>query len=130
MNTLRQTISTLFEAPMQGMSFVAYFQYINTNGKITARSLMEIVCILATYAEEQERINEKNEANFKEIESILAKLIDKKLDEKVDEKPIQEDPMSKAINEAYGYNCATCGKTLSTKLALAGHSRSHKKTVV
>lgn len=91
MNTLRQTISNLFEAPMQNMNFVSYFQYINTNGKITARSLMEIVCILATYVEEQEKINEKNEANFKDIETILAKLVDKKLDEKVVNESLDTD---------------------------------------
>jgi len=27
-----------------------------------------------------------------------------------------------------GFPCETCGKVLSTKLALAGHSRSHKET--
>ena len=29
--------------------------------------------------------------------------------------------------EIQGFQCETCGKVLQTRLALAGHSRSHKK---
>lgn len=128
MNDLRLTISNLFETPIQNMTYVAYFQFVNSSGKITARSLMDLVTILLTHAEEQERKMNQYDQNFVDIEEILAKLVDNKVVEKVDEPPPvpREDATTKATNEAFGFNCATCGKTLSTKLALAGHSRSHK----
>ncbi len=34
------------------------------------------------------------------------------------------------IESPVGFSCETCGKVLSTRLALAGHSRSHKKMEV
>ena len=41
---------------------------------------------------------------------------------KVSEPPLTEPQKG----ESSGFPCETCGKVLSTRLALAGHSRSHK----
>ncbi len=35
-------------------------------------------------------------------------------------------PTESQQGESIGFPCETCGKVLSTRLALAGHSRSHK----
>lgn len=64
---------------MGRMSFVSYFSYVNTTGKITARSIMEVCVVLLEFADQQEKKNEQFEANFKEIENILKKLVDKKV---------------------------------------------------
>lgn len=79
MNSLRVAIGNLFESPMGKMSYISYFQYINTGGKLTARSLMETCTIILTYMEDQEKKLQQYEANFKEIETILSKLVDKKV---------------------------------------------------
>jgi len=42
--------------------------------------------------------------------------------QKVSEPPLTEPQQGESV----GFPCETCGKVLSTKLALAGHSRSHK----
>ncbi len=40
---------------------------------------------------------------------------------------VSEPPLTKPQQEkSTGFPCETCGKVLSTRLALAGHSRSHK----
>lgn len=62
---------------MSRMNFPAYFQYVNTAGKVSARSLMEIEAVILTILEEQEKINLQNEENFKQIFEILAKLVKK-----------------------------------------------------
>lgn len=75
MNDLRQIIGSLFEAPMGNKSFVSYFKYADEGGKITARTLREVCTVILTFLEEQEKKNQQNEANFKEIEAILTKLV-------------------------------------------------------
>ena len=43
-------------------------------------------------------------------------------------KPSSELPLTEPQKgESTGFPCETCGKVLSTRLALAGHSRSHKE---
>lgn len=78
MNTIKQAVSELFGSPMQNMSYVSYFRYVNEAGKITAKSLLELVTICLTYMDEQEKKNAQYEENFKEIEKILQKLVDDK----------------------------------------------------
>lgn len=129
MNAIRISVGNLFEAPVQNMSFVSYLAYVNTNGKITPRSLMDLITILLIHVEEQEKINEENKANFKDIEAILSKLVDKKLGNKVDEKE-EELSMPHADQLHPGFICDQCGKGVKTRLALAGHSRSHKSAKV
>lgn len=101
------------------MTFVAYFNYLNTAGKITAKSLLDTQVVVLSYVEELEKKNEEYEANFKEIESILTKLVEKKVDVDID------SPVSKEA-----FPCPICGKVLSSNLALAGHSRTHKSPKV
>lgn len=115
MNSIRISIGTYFQAPMQNMTFAEYFAYINTAGKISARSLMDMVVALATYTEAQEKKNEQYEANFKEIADVLAKLVDKKVE--MPTTPSSSNPK---------FSCPVCDKEVSTKLALSGHMRSHK----
>jgi hypothetical protein len=62
------------------MSFVAYFQYLNGAGKITARSQMDMTIIMLTFLEEYQKKNELYEDNFKEIQEILTKLVEKNKD--------------------------------------------------
>ena len=40
--------------------------------------------------------------------------------------PKVEPPPTEPESEPVGFTCETCGKVVSTKLALAGHKRSHK----
>lgn len=83
MNKLRQVLGEFMGSPMQNMSYVEYFQYVNQAGKITQRSTLDLLTILYTYAEEQEKINERYEAQFTQIAGILEKLVDKKLEKSV-----------------------------------------------
>ena len=44
---------------------------------------------------------------------------------------LERPPLTKPQFESpSGFSCETCGKVLSTRLALAGHSRSHKNMEV
>ena len=38
-------------------------------------------------------------------------------------------PQSVVLSTQEGFTCQDCGKVLSTKLALAGHSRTHKNKI-
>lgn len=62
MKQVREVVSIIFDAPMRDMTYVEYFGYINTGGKITARSLLDLATVLFTFVEEQEKINAKNQA--------------------------------------------------------------------
>jgi hypothetical protein len=72
---IRVIIGEVFKSPMSHMNYPQYFQYINTTGKITARSLMEVEAVILTFLEEQEKVNLQNEENFKQIFEILAKIV-------------------------------------------------------
>jgi len=143
MNSIRIIIGNVFSSEMGNMSFVRYFNYINEAGKVTARSLMNVVTVLLTFAEEQERKNEEYDNNFKEIEKILTKLTSEKLAKPaiVKEKEIagpieptllttsKEIKIDPVVNE--GFICKVCSKTCASKLGLISHSRSHSsKNVV
>lgn len=148
MNTVRIILGEYFQSPMGTMNFPAYFNYVNTAGKITARSSMDILIVICTALEEQEKINAQNEEDKKQIFEILAKLVKAEVPEKVEESisepsgSIQEqkfegleqlpaDSWKTSIHPdgtaaPAPFICPICKKGLSTKLALAGHSRSHK----
>ena len=146
-NKIREAVGTIFSTPMQTMSFPAFFAYLNEGGKITARSLMDMMAVTLTYCEEQEKKIEEYDANFKNIEEILEKLVDKKTATVIvaNDAPLEtfessittsgpgvttitleEAPIPQPITEIAGFNCPVCNKELKTKLALSGHSRSHK----
>ncbi len=39
-------------------------------------------------------------------------------------------PLTETQGEAEGFKCETCGKVLKTRLALAGHNRSHNTKTI
>ena len=126
--TIRIILGEYFQSPMSNMNFPAYINYVNTAGKITARSTMDLSTIILAAIEEQEKINEQNEQNFIQIFEILAKLVNPPIVGQP-QAPKVETPIEnpKLDNETIGkWVCDNCGKVLSTKLALAGHSRSHQ----
>ena len=116
--TIRESLTLAFGTPIQNMSFPAYFAYLNTGGKITQRSLMDILTVLCEQLDERQKTEELYNQNFKDIEVILVKLVKK-------EQPTNDIASSPTPPEVYQFTCATCNKPLKTKLALAGHSRSH-----
>lgn len=155
MNSLRLTLSELYQAPVQSMSWVAYFQYLNSVGKITARSQMDLSVILLTHLEELQKKNEQYEDNFKEIQEILTKLVEKnkskddivhelqealkvfpKLPPTPETVPNPYPPNTVAANydprptvPATGkmYSCKFCPESFPDPLALGRHSKIHKK---
>lgn len=88
--------------PMDGMNYVEYLQRANTAGKVTSRSILEVLMIVCTALEEQEARNVQNEANFAQIEEILKKLIAKNgtptsplgqsVPEKIEKHPVESMP--------------------------------------
>lgn len=128
MNPVREIIGNVFQSPMQNMSFVAYFSYVNESGKITARSVMDTQAVVLTILEAQEKKNAEFEANFKEIEAILQKLVGKKVEEVV--KPIEPPiELKQEVIPEKPFVCPECGKSFKVKVALAGHQRSHKASI-
>lgn len=115
------------------MSFPAYFNYLNEAGKITARSTIDTVTIMLTFIEEQEKVNEQNKQDFKEIEKILTKLAEKKVEEYKTDAPVVDETVDteefekapESINPTF--SCPTCGKEVKSELGLKGHMRSHKE---
>lgn len=141
MNNIRIELGDLFGAPVQEMNFASYMQYINAAGKITARSLMDITTILLAKVEDQEQQLARYEANFKEIEEILGKMVDKKVDNKIDidlsdykvdgaiprvvEEKVQEAEKVNLTN-LEDFTCPVCDRKNKSKLGLISHQRIHK----
>lgn len=152
MQKVRTVVGDLFSAPMGNMNFVSYFQYVNTSGKITAKSLLDLSTALFIFAEEQEAKNEQYEANFKEIQEILVKLVEERKMPKFaptatlgntatytgtttmtgadpssnivgNVPPIAESPVGGPLQP---FQCHVCGKQLKNAGGLTGHLRSHK----
>lgn len=121
---IREALTLAFGTPIQNMGFPAYFSYLNTGGKITQRSLMDILVVLCEQLDEQQKTLEAYKQNFKDIEAILTKLVEKKEYKAPQFEPLTYKGVPEIADETF--ICATCNKPLSTKLALAGHSRSHK----
>src|SRR5690242_2732536 len=96
MNNIRQVIGIIFKAPMQNMTFVQYFSYLNEGGKLTSRAVQDVLTVLAIFAEEQEKRNEQYEQNFKDIQEVLEKLVNKApvrpIQEPIETKPEPEIP--------------------------------------
>lgn len=133
MNKIRHTVEALFASPIQDMTFVSYMSYINSSGKITAKSILDLCIVALVHLEEQEKKNEQYEANFKEIESIFSKLLaekDKKeivSTESLNTQEFEGISLSKYDDTVEAtFRCDVCSKEVKTKLALAGHMRSHK----
>lgn len=132
MNTIKKAIGSLFGLPVQDMSFPSYFQYVNERGKITARSLLDMMTIVLTELDEQEKRNAQYEESFKEIENILEKIVtggNNIVITKVEDIP-EFLSASHKIVEVETYTCDTCRKGFTTKIALSGHKRSHKKVEI
>jgi hypothetical protein len=144
---LRELVGSYYGAAMQGMSYPAYFNYLNTGGKITARSLMDTQALILTFLEDQEAKNEQIEQNFKDIREVLEKLVDKKVDNKVDKAVTDidltdykvEDPAMHTATpdkpldiEEYAkdptFSCPECGKEAKTKAGLLAHQRGAHKS--
>ena len=142
--TIRIILGEYFQSPMSNMNFPAYFNYVNTAGKITARSTMDLITILSTALEEQEKINVENEENFKTIFEILTKLV--KQDANLTKEPISEpsspeekeleDALPKSIKKTPEFKltpnslkCGVCGKVCKNKFGYNGHMTSHQSKV-
>src|SRR3990167_2116788 len=53
--TIRDSLSRHFGTPMQAMGFPQYLSYLNSAGKITQRSLLELLIILCEQVEAEEK---------------------------------------------------------------------------
>lgn len=126
MNLIRIVVGDLFQSPMARMSYPAYLNYVNTSGKITARSLMDLHTIVLTFLEEQEKVNLQNEENFKTIFEILAKLV-KDMPNKVEEPISTPSQAPQAVEKQLNpLECKVCGKVLKNTFGYKGHIRSHQ----
>lgn len=123
MNKIRLIVGELFQSPMGNMGFPAYFSYINTAGKITAKSTMDIETVLLAVLEEQEKINQQNEDNFKQIFEILAKMIKQP---EVTETTTKFDPPIETFDPDHIWQCPIDKKEFKNEFGLKGHMRSHK----
>ena len=83
MNSIRIAIGELFQSSMSTMNFPSYIAYVNTSGKITSRSMMDLDTVILTFLEAQEKINQQNEENFVQIFEVLAELVKEKTPYKV-----------------------------------------------
>lgn len=137
MSKLRELIGSYYGAAMQGMSYPAYFNYLNTGGKITARSLMDTQALILTFLEEQETKNEQIVQNFIDIKFVLEKLVDKKLDNKVDikeleevvgDRPVYEESIEIPVPVDVVYSCPECGKEAKSQAGLLAHQRGAHKS--
>ena len=115
---------------MQNMSYISYFKYVNEGGKITARTLIDLCTVIFSYLEEQEKKNEQYEANFKEIEQILTKLVGEKtkLPQSIADKPLDIKEFENTDPNVCDF--PNCGKSFTKSIALLGHKRSHTKQTV
>lgn len=123
MNKIRVVIGGYFQSPMSNMNFPAYMNYVNTAGKITARSTMDLATIMFTVLEEQEKINEQNEENFKQIFEILAKLVNPDVSQKIEQPILEPSSPLQAQKTPEIFKCEICGQQFGYNLTLAGHLR-------
>lgn len=130
MNKLRTILAEYFKSSPQDMSYVRYFKYLNETGKITDRSLMECICIILTFLDEQESKNKQYEDNFVEIAQILNKLVNKR-DAMVESQPkenVQTPSLdTKEFEPSGSLTCQLCKREFKSKLGLYSHSRTHLK---
>lgn len=99
---------------------------------------MDIITILLTVVEEQEKQLISNEQKFKDIEAVLLKLVEKKVGDKKENKNdftsleikggYEVDGKHVIDEEAKGHICIECGKKAASKAGLASHARSAHKT--
>lgn len=133
MNSLRVAVETLFGSKMQGMSYIAYLAYVNEMGKITAKSMLELLTVSLTYIEEMEKKQAVYEQNFKDIEAILGKLVDKKVEQPVVavevDKAIDLTQFEKPTPIVSELTCPACKKEFKSKAGLISHSQTHKEVV-
>lgn len=87
--------------------------------------MLELDTVILTLLENQEKINQQNEENFKQIFEILAKLVgDKQTDEpKVDELKLSDNTIFADPNPL---QCKVCDKVCASEFGLKAHARSHK----
>ncbi len=125
MQKIKDIVGTLFQSPVGNQSFPTYLSYINTAGKVTARSMLDIEAVLLTFAQEQEKKNEEVDEKFKQIFEILSKIVDEKQSKTADsqETVVMEAPDIAPENE---FTCKICRKSFKSSLGLMGHSRTHK----
>lgn len=144
MNSIRIIVGEVFQSPMSDMNFPAYISYVNTAGKVSPRSMLELEAVMLVILEQQEKINQQNEENFKQIFEILAKLttefkriVEQPVQVPTDEavfigqlkKQFEKDQAEKkeSVPTDKPLICPECKKEFGTNLALMGHQRSHKK---
>lgn len=136
MNPIRTIISEYFQAPMQQMSFPAYFQYSAINQKMTERIRQDLLIVLLSAVDEMEKTHRHYEDNFREIEEILTKLVQKQQQKEasVEElkaalqvlpKIAQTQAVSGDTTHVGPYICSVCQKSFTHKIALIAHSRIH-----
>lgn len=139
MNNARTILSDLYQSQVHPKeTIVNYFYRLNEAGKINGdkKSIVDIPAVLFTLVEEMEKKIEVYDANFKEIESILSKLVDKKMSDKpvagfrqveYNTNDIDRDLLIKeGETEENTLKCPICKKVAKSKLGLQSHKRSHK----
>lgn len=158
MNKARTILESLYQSQVHPKeTIVNYFYRLNEAGKINGdkKSIVDIPAVLFTLVEEMEKKIEVYDANFKEIESILGKLVDEKLSNKpsgfqkleykgeniVDGKTLsigkekenpavhlQEFTIQDNKTKELTFVCVQegCGRTFKSKAGLESHKRSHK----
>lgn len=120
MKSTKELVGDLFGAPVQNMTYPHYLQYMNEQGKITARSIMDLCSVLLTKIEEYEH-------NFEQIEQILGKLVDQKIEKVPDMLP--PDPLNvQNENSTSIFPCDQCDKILTTQSGLVNHKRIKHQT--
>lgn len=156
--TIREGLSLQFGVPIQNMTFMGYLSYLNSNGKISQRSLLDLLILICEQVENQEKREAQYIQNFKDIEDILKGLVSAsqmtlKIPESDEMPPVSfkdvipdivakveyenkpsvigdidgaQGEVEVTNEEAKTFPCDKCDKVLKSKIALLGHSRSHK----
>ena len=122
MTSIRQDVEDLFSVAIGELDFPVYFQKIYELGKISStRRLSDLSVIILNKLEAMEKREQEVAQNFKEIESILSRLIEQKnATPKVEPiTPVEEPDRSL-------FTCDVCDKVSANAAGLAAHKRSHK----
>lgn len=147
---LRDKLSNYFGLKMGSMTYSQYLSYLNTNGKIEPRSILEILMMICEDIDEKDGPQVKStyiphfnaptnelppeaETPFELPESLKPRMISKdeiaRLDEqlegygKLQEKIPPELPMGVGTI----FSCPECGRTSPSEFGLKAHVRSHNK---
>lgn len=113
---IREILGTFFGSSMGKMTFPQYLSYVNSAGKITARSTMEILAVVCTVLENQETINDQNNENFKQIFDLLTKMVNEKPKIEYNPPPMEVKDIVIPI-----VTCPYCARVFKSRHQLDGH---------